>query len=273
VDSGVVGQVVLVRVRAANPLALVERSFIPFRLRLTLSDGSGTSRRSTCSCGKGRQTAGCTITAMKDETRLGLAVKNSLRSSELQSAGKDLFEVALDSTLQEGVLKDVPVFGTVVGLIRAAGSVRDAFLIHKMHRFLSSLSTLSDQERKDMVNRLDGDAVFRGRVGEGVIEIIDRLEATRKPEMLAKIFGAFAVGRISPLELHRLIYAVERIPVHEIDSVREYLASTPLARDTMNQESLQALIAAGLAFDGGGWTEVRTANRTTDLFVEFGLDQ
>lgn len=56
---------------------------------------------------------------------------------------------------------------------------------------------------------------------------------TRKPKMISAVCLAYLQSRIDATMLHRLNYAVERIPVHEIAALREFCdknrrSATPL---------------------------------------------
>jgi hypothetical protein len=57
-----------------------------------------------------------------------------IRSGDLQDAVADLTEAGIDQLLKDGFLRDVPIFGSVMGVIRVAGSVRDLLLAKKLGR-------------------------------------------------------------------------------------------------------------------------------------------
>lgn len=65
-----------------------------------------------------------------------------IRSEDVQDAAAELAEAGIDQLLEDGFLRDVPVLGSVLGTIRAAGRVRDFLLAKKLGRFLLRLQAL-----------------------------------------------------------------------------------------------------------------------------------
>jgi len=54
----------------------------------------------------------------------------------LQDSTAALAEVVLDSTLDSGVLKDIPIIGTALALTRATLVIRDRLFLNKLLHFL-----------------------------------------------------------------------------------------------------------------------------------------
>lgn len=88
-----------------------------------------------------------------------------IESNDLQDAVGDLAEAGIDQLLKDGFLRDVPILGGVIGVIRAAGSVRDLLLAKKLGRFLLALQSVPLRERQRFHDSL-GDGAERRRVGE-----------------------------------------------------------------------------------------------------------
>ena len=75
---------------------------------------------------------------MKKETSTELI--NSIATENLSAIGRDFAEVAVDSILNEGVLRDIPVFNTLAALYRAGVEIRQQLFIRKVVSFLKDLS-------------------------------------------------------------------------------------------------------------------------------------
>ena len=99
---------------------------------------------------------------------LGLSIIETLSSSDLPSITQDLTEVALDSVLQDGTLRDIPVIGTIVGLTRIAIAVRDKLLVRKIIDFLKAVD-ITEEERIKFLNDLADNQNYRRRIGENLI--------------------------------------------------------------------------------------------------------
>ena len=123
---------------------------------------------------------------MEKDTQHGSAIIKVLRSDSVVDILKEYLELGIDTARESGVLKDVPLVNTVVGIFSEVGSVRDQLLATKLLRFISQLSEISLEERNEMVDKLNEDDKFSGRAGAAVIEILDRMESQKKPELAAK---------------------------------------------------------------------------------------
>jgi hypothetical protein len=188
----------------------------------------------------------------KKDSQRGAAVINVLKSDSMVSVGKEYLEVGIDSVLESGILKDIPFVNSVVGVFNAAGSVRDHILATKVLRFLNELAEIGKNERIDLVEKLNEDDKFAGRAGAAVIEMLDRMESDRKPELAAKCFAAFARTEISFDDLRRLVLALERIPSFDIKKLPAFSEAGIEGSLQMDQGLLLAFVTAGLGVNNGG---------------------
>ena len=190
---------------------------------------------------------------MEKDTQRGSAVVNVLKSESVVSVGKEFLELGIDTMLESGALKDIPLVNTVVGIFGVAASFRDQLLVNKLLRFISKLSEISQKERIAMVENLNEDDKFSGRAGATVIEILDRMESEKKPEYAGQFFAAYARNEISFEELRRVLVALERIPSFDIEKLEKFSKSTIEESLQMDESVLLALVNAGLAKNNGGW--------------------
>ncbi|MGP3506552.1 hypothetical protein [Paracidovorax citrulli] len=209
---------------------------------------------------------------MRKDTSLGLAVIDALRSKAVSSVGKEYLELGVDSLLESGALRDIPFVNTVVGVFNIAGSFRDQLLAKKILRFLFRLSEVPQDERIAMTEKLNADDKFAGRAGAVVIEMLDRMESNKKPELAAKIFGAYAKGVISFEELRRLLVALERVPSFDICRLDEFSRSDEGNWMKYDEALLLSFVNSGLAQNNGGLDGgVITPTGLCKKFVEIGL--
>lgn len=211
---------------------------------------------------------------MDSERSISTAIVETMKSADFASLSKDYAEIALDSVLSEGVLRDIPIVNTLVAIGRLGLSINDQIFAKKLIRFLTSLAELDPAERASMVDRLDKEEGFRRQVGDRLIELLDRADSHAKPEMLAKVFRAYAAGLIEVSMLNRLNNAIERLPHYETTAVRRFHAATPEEREGIPEITIDALVFAGLARPTSGWSNlVYGPNAVCDAFISLGLDQ
>ncbi len=73
---------------------------------------------------------------MNNHQKLSQSLDKTLRNSDLQNLSVNLAEVALDSFLNEGVARDIPIIGSLVGIVKTSGSISDAIFTKKLIHFL-----------------------------------------------------------------------------------------------------------------------------------------
>lgn len=218
---------------------------------------------------------------MAEKEGIGTSLVATLKSDDAVSIAANASELAIDAVLEDGILKDIPVFGTLVSLAKVGFSIRDRIFISKLVKFLSGLDELSADERKSMAEKLDADPAYGRNTGEHLIEILERIDAHRKPFMIAKVFSAYVKGTIDANMLNRLNLAIDQIPFYEIDNVRkvrdQYLKlkedNPEAGLHSENLPSLQALERTGLLSAVSGWGAL--VYLPTDLcgvFLSLALD-
>jgi hypothetical protein len=188
---------------------------------------------------------------------------------------QDYAQAAVEVIVSDDVLRHIPIVRTITAMGAAVVSVRDEVFIRKLEMFLTALQEVPAEERREMVRRLEADPNYGRKVGEHLIELLDRVDSRRKPLMIARVFGAFAEQTITDTELHRLLNAIERIPTSEIDAVRRFVntPTTAAAAQQVDEESLNAIATAGLVKTQSGFGGlVYQPNRTCSVFLDLNLD-
>lgn len=125
------------------------------------------------------------------------SLEETLINSDLTSVTIELAEVSLDQLLNDGLLKDIPILSTLVGVGKTAQNVRNHLFLKKMIYFISQVSTIPQKEREEVINEIDQSQKFRIKVGEKLLYIIDRSEDYKSAEVIAKLFSAFLKRKIT----------------------------------------------------------------------------
>lgn len=192
---------------------------------------------------------------MAKDTKRGTALVNALKNDELSDLRTDLGEIEIDSLLDDGLLKEIPVIKTILAFSGTIGSIRDYLFTEKLIRFLNGFSDLNDARRINMTTKLNSDDNFAGKAGERLIEIIDRMESERKPEIAASFLKAFACDRIDFSTLRRLMVALERIPAFDIAKLEVFsnFNNDRHPDSDFDQALMLSFVNAGLGENNGGF--------------------
>ncbi|EMY3089793.1 hypothetical protein ACLFME_005389 [Klebsiella quasipneumoniae] len=209
----------------------------------------------------------------KEEGKNGRALVKVLSSDELSDLKKEYAEIGIDSLLDSGILKEIPLVGTLLGLYNVVDSVRDHIFTEKIFRFLTEFSELSEADRINMIDRLNEDDKFAGRAGERMLEIIDRIESEEKPELVATFLKAFSRKEISFEELRRLLSALERLPSFDLSKLPDFIIfdNDKAEGQTLSEAQMLSFVGAGLGqLKGGYGGSIIRPTELCKLFVKVG---
>lgn len=145
------------------------------------------------------------------EQSISEGLEASVRDSSLQDTTAALAEVALDAVIQDGVLQDLPIIGSLLGIGRAALTIRDRVFINKLRHLLSEIVEVPAEKRQEMIDEINRSEEFSIKVGEKLIYIVDRCEDHQASSVVGKLFKAFLEGKLQYSDFLRLTSVVDRL--------------------------------------------------------------
>jgi hypothetical protein len=179
-----------------------------------------------------------------DKLPLRKAMQESLEKtigrSRLSSLARDLDEVALDTLLEPGILRDIPILGALAKGANVVLSVRDWLFLRKLSRVLLCLDSVPWETRNDFCDRLKSNQEFRQRLMDGVILLIDRLDDMDKADLFGKIFSAYVGSRITYEDFRILGYALDRVHLTDLHTLKEFY-SGPTPTQAFQRENYDTL--------------------------------
>jgi len=111
----------------------------------------------------------------------------SLKAEDLSVVEK-LIEVGIDATLDDGIFKDVPIVGVIIGLGKTAHRISDVLFTRKLVAFLIHLKDVDAATRKRAIEKWEVDAGYRSRIGETLLNMIYRCDDSQKAKWLSQLF-------------------------------------------------------------------------------------
>lgn len=104
---------------------------------------------------------------------------------------EDFGEVALDSHLPEGTLKDLPIVGPAFSLIKICKDIRDMLFVSKLKSFINAVEkNIKWQERFS-------DPEECQRISKDLLYIIDHCDSDEKLRLIGLAFNHLVTGDIS----------------------------------------------------------------------------
>lgn len=180
------------------------------------------------------------------EKNLPSAFSDSL-SDEITGSVAEFAELGLDSILEDGLLKDIPLVSTVVSLFKIGKSIHERHCISKLAVFLNEINKgIADEEkRQEYRQKIREDEKTRNKELEYVLVLIDRYISYDKPQMLAKLYLAYLDGVIVWEEFSMYAEVIDRFLLLDCRTLVSEADKIIVLRN-IGGESVQRLVALGL---------------------------
>jgi hypothetical protein len=153
-----------------------------------------------------------------------------------------LGEIGLDSLMDEGILKEIPVLKSIIACKKTWEAIHDKLFLRKVAGFIFACPEFSEAEREQFAKQHLNDANSAKRLGDGIVLILDKLDDLEKPQMVAKAFAALVRSKISLDEFRRLAAAID---IGFLDDLTLFSGRTQWTQDEM-KDLFPKLVRTGL---------------------------
>ncbi|KYG75062.1 hypothetical protein EV198_0408 [Roseivirga ehrenbergii] len=127
-----------------------------------------------------------------------MEIDKSLITTISENGGTDILselgEITLDLIVDNDAINQIPIIGTLKSIYKITNSISDHLFVQKILKFLRELETLSDKEKSEMKSKIDNES--DNKVGETLLEIINKIDDNNKPKIIAVIFKSYINGEI-----------------------------------------------------------------------------
>jgi len=206
---------------------------------------------------------------------------NKTISSESIDLVKDYIELGLDSVISDGLLKDVPIMGTLVGLFKLGSSIKDRHTAKKILRFLNQLADIPVQERERFASELNTEDEYHESVSEKVLLIVERLDETKKAEIVGNLFKLYILDVINKEYFLRLSGIVERAMLYDLLALhytyswfkRDWGGVQPYDFDQNTKDSLRGFgLMEQKAIPKANSAMARLGKMELDVVIEYSIN-
>jgi|SRR5690554_2051846 len=191
---------------------------------------------------------------MNELKKISSAFEDTLKDTDLHSMTIDLAETFSDTFLHDGLLKDIPIIGTIVNLSKVAMNLKDRLLIKKLIYFLSELKEIDTEKRERLISQIDNSDKEKIKVGEKLLYIVDACDDHISARYIAVLFKAFLNEKISYSEFIRCSSIIRRLIIEDlekyIDTEIEELECIEDPNDYTVSDFQFSLINAGICATG-----------------------
>lgn len=124
----------------------------------------------------------------------------------------DYSEVVIDKLLDgdNELLKEIPLIKTINSIVQFKSTLDEKIFLKKITNFLYSLKDISREKKYEMISRIDNSGAYKQRVGEKLLEILNRIESDLKPTIIGNLFKSFIQEEIDYDTFLRYSFIVEK---------------------------------------------------------------
>jgi hypothetical protein len=158
---------------------------------------------------------------MHEIKKLSNSLEETLKDSDLQNVTIELAETFTDTLLGEGLLREIPIIGAIVGLTKASISLNERLLIKKLIYFLAEFKDIDIEKRKKLILTIDNSEKQKIRVGEKLLYIINRCDDHITAKYIALLFSAFLNEEITYTEFLRCSTIVQKLLIEDLEQFIE----------------------------------------------------
>lgn len=164
----------------------------------------------------------------------------TLKDTNLEGLVMDFTEISIDSLLDDGVLRSVPIVATLVNLLKFGANIHDKLFGEKILSFLSGLKNVSPRKRKNMIEAIDKSKKHRVKVGKKLLYIIDSCSDFENSERVAYVFKGVIEEKISYDDLLKTANVLAKT------TSTDFKWFVKNARNYMRVEDVGSLVGSGL---------------------------
>lgn len=100
----------------------------------------------------------------------------SIKIDGLGELAKEYAELGIDLVTEDGVLRDIPIIGSIVQVTKVVGSVRDRLYLKRLLCFLHKVGETTQQQRESFIKDNCGDTKEFEETVLLILERADRIE-------------------------------------------------------------------------------------------------
>ena len=131
---------------------------------------------------------------MEENNSLATSMQQTIEYSNLEFVS-DIGGLMIDAALNDVVLKEVPILGTIVGVGKCIKNIYDILFAKKLIAFLVPIKDVPSEKRIKAIKKWEQDENFRGTVGDTLLGMVERCDDTVKANWLSILFYELVLKR------------------------------------------------------------------------------
>lgn len=153
---------------------------------------------------------------MTETKSISNSLEQTLKTSDLENIAISFSEIVIDSFIDNGIVKDIPIVSTIIGLGKSAVGIKETLFLKKIMSFIYELKNIKASKRREMIEKIDQSKKYKIRVGEKLLYIIDKCDDYEKSQLVALFFRAYINGTITYDEFLKAAHILNSLVIDDI---------------------------------------------------------
>lgn len=133
----------------------------------------------------------------------------------------DNSEVFIDSLIENEIIKEIPILGSSLKIIRGIQGLRDRAYLNKIKLFLEKIGEINGEQKKVIINDSKKNEKSRTKFGDAIFTTIEQSDSTVKVEYLAIAFEAYVNEEINESDLRLICHVINNTFSDELIDIIE----------------------------------------------------
>lgn len=187
-----------------------------------------------------------------EEKSLSVALSDSIKQEVVENIGS-LVEIGLDSVMDEGLFKDIPLISTIVSVYKIGRGIKECHNIKKLIQFLYEINNgiVDEKKRTEYQKKFQSNEKFRNQEIEYLLVLIDRYISYEKPRILAKLYLAYLDEKINWIQFQKYASVIDQLLPEDI-CVLGITNFEKITSESQQIDSVLRLLAVGVVFQNAG---------------------
>lgn len=213
------------------------------------------------------------------------AFEITLLDSTLSDACADISEIGIDSLLDEGIFKSIPIVNVLIGTAKTAQNIHDRNLLRQTIKFINTFNagTINQKKLNKYREKITNDSRKSEEELGRVIILLNNNIDIKKSELLAKFYKAYVSESINWEQFCELSDVTSRLFISDLPLL--FKVYTNEVHDTSHCITYQAerLISIGLLSSAVQSMTISSNNRSntekyiqindlSKMFCKFGMN-
>ena len=144
-------------------------------------------------------------------------------TEETGNAAAGILEVGLDSILEDGLLKDIPLLSTATSLYKIGRSINERHYIKKLAKFIQTINDglVGEAQVKEFRDRILQDQKKTEKELEYILILVDRYISYGKSTIIAKLYLSYLGCKLNWEEFSMYSEVTDQLFMNDLDFLRK----------------------------------------------------